>query len=363
MNGKRTRCGGSGGGCCCARRRRRRRARRARAPTAGPTATCRRGRCGSTSPRSRSGSRSAAAGCRCRCAGAARPSTRGARTRSVHSSCALRPPTSSASSTARCRCSCRASAGRRRGRRPRSWRSAPTRTCGRTAAPSRSRRAAAACRRGSLDAERRHRGGAVHAGAGARRRSSRRSLAVRGKVIIEAGVCFGGDVEVVNACGPATLPAGTYINRVVRLPDGVAPAPSLHAEVLRAVLLLVVWKISSRDKQRASQLPDARDRRHGGGHGRHVQGVILSASRARAARRSRWRRAGAEMGVAELEPVSHTRRRHVVLRRVVEGDLLALGDRRAATTRGRRCSSWPRSCGRRSAREHPRPRRAPASPQ
>ena len=54
------------------------------------------------------------------------------------------------------------------------------------------------------------------------------SLAVRGKVIIEAGVCFGGDVEVVNAgANSATLPAGTYINRVVRLPDGVAPAPSL----------------------------------------------------------------------------------------------------------------------------------------
>ena len=54
------------------------------------------------------------------------------------------------------------------------------------------------------------------------------SLVVRGKVIIEAGVCFGGDVEVVNAgANSATLPAGTYINRVVRLPDGVAPAPSL----------------------------------------------------------------------------------------------------------------------------------------
>ena len=51
---------------------------------------------------------------------------------------------------------------------------------------------------------------------------------MRGKVIIEAGVCFGGDVEVVNAgANSATLPAGTYINRVVRLPDGVAPAPSL----------------------------------------------------------------------------------------------------------------------------------------
>ena len=34
--------------------------------------------------------------------------------------------------------------------------------------------------------------------------------------------------EVVNAgANSATLPAGTYINRVVRLPDGVAPAPSL----------------------------------------------------------------------------------------------------------------------------------------
>ena len=66
------------------------------------------------------------------------------------------------------------------------------------------------------------------------------SLVVRGKVIIEAGVCFGGDVEVVNAgANSATLPAGTYINRVVRLPDGVAPAlDRLSASISRAAAVV-----------------------------------------------------------------------------------------------------------------------------
>ena len=59
-----------------------------------------------------------------------------------------------------------------------------------------------------------------------------------------------GDVEVVNAgANSATLPAGTYINRVVRLPDGVAPACAATDDIGPGDLLAQHGKRSPRQKQ------------------------------------------------------------------------------------------------------------------